>query len=77
MVRNSPAASFAPSCERFSTGKAGDGRGVATPLDALGATTFERASLARSADFMTRICSGVDPQQPPTMRTPAATNLRA
>ncbi len=36
-----------------------------------------RASPTRKADFMTRMCSGVVPQHPPTRRTPAATNLRA
>src|SRR6267143_6805539 len=65
MVRNSPAASFAPSLERFSNGKAGDGGGVGTAPDALAATTLERASLARNAAFITLMCSGVDPQQPP------------
>src|SRR5947208_4773811 len=63
IVRNSPAASFAPSLERFSNDRAGAGDGAATAPDALAPTTLERASLARNAAFITRMCSGVDPQQ--------------
>jgi len=36
-----------------------------------------RGGLPRTAAAMARIWSGVVPQHPPTMRTPAATNLRA
>ena len=41
------------------------------------ARSCARASPTRRADFITRMCSGVVPQHPPTRRTPAATNLRA
>src|SRR5882724_8490276 len=76
IVANSPVASFLPSRERFSNGTVGSATG-SSPFLTFAPAVLARAPPTRRADFISLICSGVVPQQPPTRFTPAATNFLA
>ena len=81
LTANSPDASLAPRRLRSASGIAGRPsarRGnTGTPPLGVGRVGSGRAPIMRTAPSMRRVCSGVVPQQPPTMRTPACITRRA
>ena len=77
---NSPRASLAPRRLRCDDGTGGRATGAALAPAGAPPVTCEgigRTPIMRTAPSIRRVCSGVVPQQPPTMRTPACSARRA